>query len=67
MAASMSHPCPLIQILSTQVVWGKKLVVQTTVAFISKEDYHQLHTNDGIVDIEGQCATNWIVTKNCAT
>jgi hypothetical protein len=42
-------------------------VVQTTVAFISKEDYHQLHTNDGIVDIEGQCATNWIVTKNCAT
>jgi len=35
-------------------------------AFISEEDYDQLHTNDGIVDIEGQCVTNWIVTKNCA-
>jgi hypothetical protein len=41
-------------------------VVQTTMAFISKEDYDQLHTNDGIVDIEGQCVTYWIVTKNCA-
>jgi hypothetical protein len=37
-----------IQILSTQVVWGKKLVVQTTMAFISEQDYDQLHIDDGI-------------------
>jgi hypothetical protein len=66
MAASMSHPCCPIQNLSTQVVPGKKLVVQTTMAFIREEDYNQLHTNDGIVDVEGQCVTNWIETKICA-
>jgi hypothetical protein len=35
-------------------------------ALISEEDYDQLHTDDGIVDIEGQCVTNWIVTKICS-
>lgn len=63
MAASMSHPCPPIQNLSHKLL---KLVVQTTMAFISEQDYDQLHMDDGIVDIEGQCVTNWIVTKNCA-
>jgi hypothetical protein len=49
MAASMSHPCPPIQNLSHKL---RKLVVQTTKAFISEQDYDQLHTDDRIVDIE---------------
>jgi len=32
-------------------------------AFISEQDYDQPHTDDGIIDIEGQHATKWIVTK----
>jgi hypothetical protein len=32
-------------------------------AFISEQDYDQLHTNDGIIDIKGQHATKWIVKK----
>jgi hypothetical protein len=32
-------------------------------AFISEQDYDRLHTDDGIIDIKGQRATKWIVTK----
>jgi hypothetical protein len=32
-------------------------------AFIGEQDYDRLHTDDGIIDIKGQHATKWIVTK----
>jgi hypothetical protein len=32
-------------------------------AFIGGQDYDRLHTDNGIIDIKGQRATKWIVTK----
>jgi hypothetical protein len=33
-------------------------------ALVGEQHYDQSHTNDGIVDIEGQCLTKLIVTKH---
>jgi hypothetical protein len=32
-------------------------------AFIGEQHYERLHTDDGIINIKGQHATKWIVTK----
>ncbi len=65
MVASMNHPCPPIQNETTkQITWGKRLIAQTTMAFVGEQHYDQSHTNDGIVDIEGQRLTKLIVTKH---
>jgi hypothetical protein len=32
-------------------------------AFIGGQDYDRLHIDNGIIDIKGQRATKWIVTK----
>jgi hypothetical protein len=33
-------------------------------AFVGEQHYYQSHTNDGIMDIEGQHLTKLIVTKH---
>ncbi len=56
---------PPIEYSSThQIVWRKRLINQTTIVFVSKQDYERPHTNDGILDIEEWRFTKWIVTKH---
>jgi hypothetical protein len=55
---------PIQDKTTKQIIWGKRPIVQTTMAFIGEQHYDQLHTNDGIVDIEGQHLTKWILTKH---
>ncbi len=32
-------------------------------AIIGGQDYDRLHVDEGIINIKGQCATKWIMTK----
>jgi hypothetical protein len=53
--ALMNHLWPPIENLSTcQIIQGKRPIVQTTIVFVNEHNYEQPHTNDGILDIEGQ-------------
>jgi len=62
--ASMNRLWPPIKNLSTrQIIQGKRPTIQTTITFVSEHNYERPHTNDGILGIEGQHPTKWIVTK----
>jgi hypothetical protein len=55
MAISMSHPCPFMNrnFSRQQITRNKIPIVQTTMAFIGKQDYDQLHIDDVIVNTKG--------------
>jgi hypothetical protein len=55
---SMNCLWPPIENLSTrQIIQGKRPTIQTTIVFVSEHNYERPHTNDGILDIEGQHPT----------
>jgi len=50
---SWNYLWPPIQDLSThQVTWRKRLIDQTMIDFVGKQNYEQPHNDDGILDIE---------------
>jgi hypothetical protein len=63
-AISMNHLPPPIEDSSTHwITWRKRPTIQTTIIFVVEHNYERPHTDDDILDIEGQCPTKWIVTK----
>jgi hypothetical protein len=61
---SMNRHRPPIESSSThRVTQGRRPTIQTMITFVGEHNYEQPHTNDGILDIEGQCPTKRIVTK----
>jgi hypothetical protein len=64
MAVTMNRLLPPIEDSSTHWInWGKRPTIQTTIVFVGEHNYEQPHTNDGILDIEGQHPTKQIVSK----
>jgi hypothetical protein len=64
MVTSMNCLRPHIENLSIcQVTQKKRPIVQTTIVFVGEHNYEWPHTNDDILDIEGQHPTKQIVTK----
>ncbi len=54
----MDHLRPPIKNLSTcRVTKGKMPTIQPTITFVGEHNYEQPHTDDGILDIEGQHPT----------
>jgi hypothetical protein len=61
----MNHLCTPIQDSSTQwIIQWKRLANQTIIIFVGQHDYEWSHTNNGILDIEGQRPIKQIMTKH---